>query len=446
MSFDLGTNLRRRSRDIKAFNPVKVTGIVTRVVGLVMEGIGPLTSVGETCLVFPKEGDGILAEPIESEVVGFTGDKILLMPLGDVRGIGPGSKFVIKKKGIGVKVGEQLLGRTLDGLGVPIDRLGVVGFDAEYPLYAKPPNPLDRRRITEPLDVSIKTINGLLTVGKGQRLGIFAGSGVGKSVLLGMMAKGTEADVNVIALVGERGREVKEFIEKDLGPEGLARSVVIVATSDQPPLIRMRAAFLATTIAEYFRDLGKNVLLVMDSLTRFASAQREVGLATGEPPATKGYPPSVFALLPRLLERAGNSASSGSITGFYTILAEGDDVNDPIADAVRAILDGHIILTRDLASQGHYPAIDVLASVSRVMIDVTSAEHRKAATEIRAVMATYKKAYDLISIGAYKKGSDAKIDRAIKLNDMITNFLRQDIGEGVNFSETVERLTHVAAL
>jgi len=389
MSFDLGTNLRRRSRDIKAFNPVKVTGIVTRVVGLVMEGIGPLTSVGETCLVFPKEGDGILAEPIESEVVGFTGDKILLMPLGDVRG----------------------------------DRLGLVGFDAEYPLYAKPPNPLDRRRITEPLDVSI-----------------------GKSVLLGMMAKGTEADVNVIALVGERGREVKEFIEKDLGPEGLARSVVIVATSDQPPLIRMRAAFLATTIAEYFRDLGKNVLLVMDSLTRFASAQREVGLATGEPPATKGYPPSVFALLPRLLERAGNSASSGSITGFYTILAEGDDVNDPIADAVRAILDGHIILTRDLASQGHYPAIDVLASVSRVMIDVTSAEHRKAATEIRAVMATYKKAYDLISIGAYKKGSDAKIDRAIKLNDMITNFLRQDIGEGVNFSETVERLTHVAAL
>lgn len=445
MSFDLTTNIKRRTRDVKGFNPVKVTGVVTRVVGLIMEGVGPLTSVGETCLVFPKEGEAGEVEPIESEVVGFTNDKILLMPLGDVRGIGPGSKFIIKKKGIGAKVGMQLLGRTLDGLGEPIDSLGPVSFDAEYPLYAKPPNPLDRRRITEPLDVSIKTINGLLTVGKGQRIGIFAGSGVGKSVLLGMMAKGTEADVNVIALVGERGREVKEFIEKDLGPEGLKRSVVIVATSDQPPLIRMRAAFLATAISEYFRDLGKNVLLVMDSLTRFASAQREVGLATGEPPATKGYPPSVFALLPKLLERAGNSAAAGSITAFYTILAEGDDVNDPIADAVRAILDGHIILTRDLASQGHYPAIDVLSSVSRVMIDVTTDEHRKAATDIRAVMANYKKAYDLISIGAYKKGSDPKIDRAIDLNDRITAFLRQDIGEGVSFSETVDMLAKVAS-
>jgi flagellum-specific ATP synthase len=445
MNFDLSANLNKMVKDLKGFNPVKVTGVVTRVLGLIMEGVGPLTAVGETCLVYPKEGGLTGVEPIESEVVGFANDKILLMPLGDVRGVGPGSKFVIKKKSVGAKVGEQLLGRVLDGLGEPLDRLGPLGYDAEYPLYAKPPNPLDRRRITEPLDVSIKTINGLLTVGKGQRIGIFAGSGVGKSVLLGMMAKGTEADVNVIALVGERGREVKEFIEKDLGAEGLKRSVVIVATSDQPPLIRMRAAFLATTIAEYFRDKEKNVLLVMDSLTRFATAQREVGLATGEPPATKGYPPSVFALLPRLLERAGNSASKGSITAFYTILAEGDDVNDPIADAVRAILDGHIILTRDLASQGHYPAIDVLSSISRVMIDVTSKEHRSAATYVRAVMATYKKAYDLISIGAYKQGSDSKIDRAIELNDKINAFLCQDIGEATSFEDTVDMLAAVAS-
>ncbi len=436
MSFSLAARMRRHIRDVENLNPLKVTGMVTRVVGLVMEGVGPLTSVGEMCLVFPKDG----GEPIESEVVGFNEDKILLMPLGDVRGIGPGSKIIIKKKGVGVKVGENLLGRTIDGLGEPIDGLGPIDFDGEYPLYSQPPNPLARRRIEEPLNVSIKAINGLLTVGKGQRIGIFAGSGVGKSVLLGMMARGTEADVSVIALVGERGREVKEFIEKDLGEEGLKRSVVVVATSDQPPLIRMRAAFLATAVAEYFRDRGRNVLLMMDSVTRFASAQREVGLATGEPPATKGYPPSVFAMLPRLLERAGTSESAGTITAFYTVLAEGDDVNDPIADAVRAILDGHIVLTRELASQGHYPAIDILSSVSRVMMDIVSPEHMRLAREVKSIMATYKKAYDLISIGAYKQGSDPKVDRAIGLIDKINSFLCQNMTEMADYEDSVQML------
>lgn len=429
-------SLRRRARDLESAAAVRVNGRVTRVVGLVMEGVGPGSSVGEVCHVFPKDGH----EPIPCEVVGFSEDKILLMPLGEVRGIGPGSRIVARKVSAAVKVGRGLLGRTLDGLGCPMDGLGPVDGEKEYPLYAAPPNPLSRKRIESPLNVGIRAINGLLTVGQGQRIGIFAGSGVGKSVLMGMMARNTEAEVNVICLVGERGREVKEFIEKDLGPEGVARSVLVVATSDQPPLIRMRAPLVATAIAEYFRDQGRKVLLMMDSISRFCMALREIGLAIGEPPATKGYPPSVFAHLPRLLERAGTSSGHGSITGFYTILAEGDDVNDPISDAARAILDGHIVLTRELASQGHYPAIDMLTSISRVMNDIVAPEHRKAAMDLKSVLATYRKAYDLISIGAYKEGSDPRVDHAIKTIDRINAYLRQDLHEGVGFDDSLQAL------
>ncbi len=436
MHTELASNLRRYVKEIEALSPIRMHGRVTRVVGLVMEGVGPGVSVGELCLVFPKDG----GDPIQAEVVGFSEDKILLMPLGDVRGIGPGSRIVARKSSALVRVGGGLLGRTIDGLGHPIDGLGPVEVEREYPLYRNPINPLHRERITKPLNVGIKAINGLLTIGRGQRVGIFAGSGVGKSVLMGMMARNTEADVNVIALVGERGREVKEFVEKDLGEEGLKRSVLVVATSDQPPLIRMRAAFMATAIAEYFRDHGSDVLLMMDSITRFATAQREVGLAVGEPPTTKGYPPSVFALLPRLLERAGTSQGRGTITGFYTILVEGDDVNDPVADAVRAILDGHIVLSRELAEQGHYPAIDVLSSVSRVMIDVVTPQHMSIATKVKSTIATYRKAYDLISIGAYKEGSDPKVDHAIKVIDRINNFLTQNIDERVDYDDCLQTL------
>lgn len=429
-------SLRRHKRTVEEVSSVRVNGRVTRVVGLVMEGIGPGSSVGEFCHVFPKDS----AEPIQCEVVGFSDDKILLMPLGEVRGIGPGSRIVAKRVSASVRVGRKLLGRTLDGLGSPMDSLGPIDAEKDYPLYSTPPNPLTRKRIESPLNVGIRAINGLLTVGKGQRIGIFAGSGVGKSVLMGMMARNTEADINVICLVGERGREVKEFIEKDLGPEGLKRSVIVVATSDQPPLIRMRAPLVATAIAEFFRDQGQNVLLMMDSISRFCMAQREIGLAIGEPPATKGYPPSVFAHLPRLLERAGTSAGQGSITGFYTILAEGDDVNDPVADAARAILDGHIVLTRELASQGHYPAIDILSSISRVMNDIVNPEHKKAAMGLKSVLSTYRKAYDLISIGAYKEGSDPRVDHAIKSIDRITAYLRQDITEGVGYDDSLQAL------
>lgn len=432
---------RKHRKAVEAHNPVRINGRITRVVGLVMEGLGPGAAVGESCHVYPKDS----REPVQCEVVGFSDDKILLMPLGEVRGIGPGSRIVARRHNAAVGVGMNLLGRTLDGLGNPLDGKGGIEPERLYPLYTTPPNPLSRRRIEKPLNVGIKAINGLLTVGKGQRIGIFAGSGVGKSVLLGMMARNTEADVNVIALVGERGREVKEFIEKDLGTEGLKRSVLIVATSDQSPLVRMRASLMATAIAEYFRDCGKDVLLMMDSISRFAMAQREVGLAVGEPPATKGYPPSVFAHLPRLLERAGTSEGEGSITGFYTILAEGDDVNDPIADAARAILDGHIILSREIASQGHYPAIDVLSSVSRVMTDVVTPEHRKYAMKVKSTLATYKKAYDLISIGAYKAGSDPKVDHAIKVIDKVNNFLRQDIPETVNYENCLQELFSLGA-
>ncbi|OGQ51939.1 MAG: EscN/YscN/HrcN family type III secretion system ATPase [Deltaproteobacteria bacterium RIFCSPLOWO2_02_FULL_53_8] len=415
---------------------VKVNGKVTKVVGLVMEGYSPGAAVGEFCSVYPKTG----GPAIECEVVGFSDDKVVLMPLGDLRGVGPGSAIVRLREHESVVVGKEILGRVIDGLGNPIDGLGPIKSEVRYPLYGLPRNPLERRRIDEPCSVGIRVIDGLITIGKGQKIGIFAGSGVGKSVLLGMMGRGAQAAVNVIALVGERGREVKEFIEKDLGPEGLKRSVLVVATSDAPPLARIKAALTAAAIAEYWRDQGADVLFMMDSISRFAAAQREVGLAAGESPATKGYPPSVFALLPRLIERAGRTEGAGTITAFYTILTEGDDLSDPVADACRALLDGHITLSRELAGRGHYPAVDVLASISRVMGDVVTPGHIERSIRVRAALAAYAKAYDLISIGAYKAGSDPTVDHAIKAIDKINSFLRQQMRETVAFEDSVQCL------
>jgi flagellum-specific ATP synthase len=364
------------------------------------------------------------------------------MPLGDMRGIGPHSIVVPSFKPLTVKVGEDLLGRVIDSLGCAIDGRGPLKCRQQYPLITRPMNPLDRRRIVEPLATGVKAIDACLTCGKGQRVGIFSGSGIGKSVLLGMIARHTEADVNVIALVGERGREVKDFIEEDLGPEGLARSVVVAVTSDQPALLRLQGAFIATTVAEYFRDMGMDVLLMMDSVTRFAMAQRQIGLAIGEPPTTRGYPPSVFALLPQLLERAGTSPT-GSITGIYTVLVEADDMNEPIADSVRSILDGHIVLSRDLASRNHYPAIDVLQSVSRVMVDVVSKHHTKMANEVRTVLATYKDAEDLINIGAYIDGSNPDIDYARQKIVAVNDFLTQTVEDRFAFGDNVPRLEEI---
>jgi flagellum-specific ATP synthase len=357
------------------------------------------------------------------------------MPLGDMEGISPGDEVIATSKPLSVKVGEELVGRILDGLGRPIDGKGEILTAEEYPLKNDPPDPLKRKRIKEVISLGIKSIDGILTCGKGQRMGIFAGSGVGKSLLLGMIARNTSADVSVIALIGERGREVRDFIERDLGEEGLKRSVVVVATSDQPPLVRLKASQVAHAIAEYFRDKGKDIVLMMDSVTRLCFAQREVGLAIGEPPATKGYTPSVYAMLPKLLERSGAS-DVGSITGLYTVLVEADDMNEPVADQVRSILDGHIVLSRELAVQNHYPAVDVLQSVSRVMIDIVPPEHLKIANKVRDILATYKEAQDLINIGAYVPGSNPKIDYARSVVDRINNFLKQDLFEKFEFSET----------
>ena len=371
---------------LREADPIRVYGRVDKGVGLVIEGLGPRANIGDVCLIQPN--DGAQDSTVEAEVIGFREDRILLMPLQEMRGIGPGSRIIAKGRQRYVRVGEELLGRVIDGLGNPMDGKGHINGQL-YAIYREPINPLLRTRITKPLDLGIRVINTLLTCGKGQRIGIMAGSGVGKSVLLGMMARHTEADVNVIALIGERGREVLEFIEKDLGKEGLKRSVLVVATSDTSPLARLRGAFLAIAVAEYFRSLGKNVLFMMDSLTRFAMAQREIGLAAGEPPTTKGYPPSAFNLLPRLLERAGNSDGEGTITGLFTVLVESDDMNDPIADAARAILDGHIVLSRELANHNHYPAIDVLQSVSRLMKDIVDDEQKLFVEKVLDVMATY---------------------------------------------------------
>ncbi|MEK6560440.1 MAG: flagellar protein export ATPase FliI [Nitrospirota bacterium] len=429
-------NLSKYHSIIEEVDLIKVYGKVTQIVGLIIEGHGPGSSIGELCDIYPR-GE---APVVEAEVVGFKGEKIQLMPLGDTRGLSPGSKIMAKRHRAYVRVGDNILGRILDGLGNPIDGKGDIIERVLYPIYNAPLNPLDRRRIEKPLDLGIKAINSLLTCGQGQRLGIFAGSGVGKSVLLGMMARNTSADVNVIALIGERGREVKEFLEKDLKKEGLARSVVIVATSDQPPLVRMRGAYIATAIAEYFRDCGKKVLFMMDSVTRFATALREVGLAIGEPPTTKGYTPSVFSVLPKLLERAGTCAGEGNITGLYTVLVEEDDLNDPIVDAVRSILDGHIVLSRDLATHNHYPSIDILRSISRTMIDIVSAEHLGYSRRLREVVSRYRKAEDLINIGAYKTGSNTEIDYAIGMIDRINKYLRQGIDEKVNLDNSIKGL------
>lgn len=432
-------NLAELTKRIEEIEPVALCGQVKRVVGLVIEAEGPNVSVGGLCEIEVSGGKNLMAE-----VVGFRDERVLLIPFGDPRGIEPGSKVFVRHD-VGVRVGEGLLGRVIDALGEPLDGKPLPRLSESYPLYAEPLRPFERARISEPLDVGIRSINALLTVGKGQRVAIMAGSGVGKSTLLGMMARHTKADVNVIALIGERGREVREFLERDLGPEGLARSVVVVATSDQPPPLRMRGAYLAMAIAEYFRDQGADVLVMMDSLTRFCMAGREIGLAVGEPPTARGYTPSVFAALPKLLERAGPKMGAGSITGFYTVLVEGDDFNEPVADAVRSIVDGHIVLTRELAHQGHYPAIDVLQSVSRVMPDIVSREQREAAKKLINLLAVYRKAEDLINIGAYVRGSNPEIDRALSKIEAINSFLRQDVAERADFEESVKKLFEVGA-
>jgi len=412
---------------------IRYSGTISQIIGLTIEARGPAVSIGEICKIFSKSN-----EVLDAEVVGFKEDKILLMPLGDITGIAPGSKVIATGQTLKVLVGHSLLGRVLDGLGNPIDQKGSIKGTKYYSVENKPPNPLKRKRISEILPLGIKAIDMFLTCGKGQRIGIFSGSGVGKSTLLGMIARNTYADVNVIALIGERGREVREFLEKDLMEEGLKRSVVIVATSDQPALIRLKGALLATAIAEYFRDEGLSVLLMMDSITRVAMAQREIGLAIGEPPVARGFTPSVFAMLPKLLERSGNT-DKGSITAIYTVLVDGDDFNEPISDTVRGILDGHIILSRSLANKNHYPAIDVLSSVSRVMYDIVDKEHWELSNRIKRILAVYKEAEDLINIGAYVKGSNSEIDYAINRIEGINKFLQQDINEKVDFSSLTEK-------
>lgn len=415
----------------------RVNGRVEQIVGLVIESTGPSASVGEVCWITPTDG----GKPVLAEVVGFRQNRVLLMPLGEMRGLGPGSEVVRTGESFKVLVGDALLGRVIDGMGMPLDGKGPLGsMSQSYPIHREPPPAMERRRISMPVATGVRAIDAVLTMGEGQRMGIFAGSGVGKSTLLGMVACNTEAEVNVIALVGERGREVKDFLERDLGEKGLARSVVIVATSDQPSLIRIQAALVATAVAEYFRDQGKKVMLMMDSITRFAMAQREVGLAIGEPPTTKGYTPSVFALLPKLLERAGTTSHQGSITGIYTILVEADDMNEPVADACRSILDGHVVLSRDLAAQNHYPAVDVLNSVSRVMRDIVKPEQLQAAGNIRSMLATYKSVEDLISIGAYVKGNNPKVDQAVAKLDSIQGFLRQSREDQAPWADTMQKL------
>ncbi|ACD23872.1 flagellar protein export ATPase FliI [Clostridium botulinum] len=408
-------------------------GVVNKVIGLTVEVKGIKAFVGELCIIYNEKN-----APVNCEVVGFKDGFVVLMPLDELIGISPGCRVVPMRKPLSVKCSDKLLGEIIDGLGKPLRGEELVQGE-DYPLENNPPDPLKRKRIKEIMPTGIRAIDGFLTCGDGQRIGIFAGSGVGKSTTLGMIAREAKADVNVIALIGERGREVLEFIEKDLGPEGMKKSVVVCATSDKPALIRLKGALTATAIAEYFRDKGKKVILMMDSVTRFAMAQREVGLAIGEPPATKGYTPSVFAKLPKLMEKSGTS-EDGSITAFYTVLVDGDDFNEPIADAVRGILDGHIVLSRSLAHKNHYPAIDILNSVSRLMNSIAPSEHIKAASIARDLLATYKESEDLINIGAYVKGSNKKIDLAISYHDKIEEFLRQTVNEKSNFDESISYL------
>lgn len=407
-------------------------GKVSQILGLTVEAVGLTTKLGDICRIYTESRDQFVL----AEVVGFKDKKVLLMPFGDLPGVGPSSYVISTGRSLEVPVGSAYCGRVLDGLGRPIDGKGDIKPQGYYPIMNKPPNPMERSRITEQLPMGIKAIDSMLTLGKGQRVGIFAGSGVGKSTLLGMMARNTSADINVIVLIGERGREVKDFIEKDLREEGLARSVLVVATSDQPALVRLKSAMVGTAIAEYFRDQGMNVMLLMDSLTRFAMAQREIGMAIGEPPVSRGFTPSVYAIMPKLLERAG-MMECGTITGLYTVLVEGDDMDEPISDTVRGILDGHIVLSRKMAHANHYPAIDVLQSVSRLMPDINSDAHMQKAAFVREMLATYRDAQDLIAIGAYKDGSNPKVDQAIALIDEINAMLCQQIGEKFSFEKTM---------
>lgn len=419
---------------IRSWGGLKTSGKITQIIGLLIESKGPSASLGELCYIYDKFGKKVLCE-----VVGFKDSHVLLMCLGEMTYISPGSEVYPSGEVHKIPVSRHLCGRVLNGMGEPIDNKGMIRAETYYPVTNSPPDPLKRKRILEPLETGVKAIDSLCTAGKGQRFGIFSGSGVGKSTLLSMIARMSAADVNVIALIGERGREVRDFLERDLGKEGMERSVVIVATSDQPALVRSKGAAIATTIAEYFRDLGHNVVFMMDSITRYAMALREIGLAIGEPPTTKGYTPSVFSSLPRLLERSGNS-DKGSITGIYTILMEGDDLNDPVADTVRSILDGHIVLSRKLASANHFPSISVLDSLSRVMKDIVDQDHNRWAGQLRDLLQVYKDAEDLINIGAYAKGNNPKIDQAIAKMDKINDFLRQGVVDSVSFDETLKIL------
>ncbi len=421
-------------------SPVSSKGRVKEAIGLLVRAIVPEARVGELCLIHNSRSP----VAVKAEVVGFQGGDVLLMPLGDLADIGPESEVVPTGRSLTIRVGEGLLDRVLNGLGEPMDAAekGPLNCFEEYPVYGRPPDPLQRNRISKPISIGVRAIDSLLTCGEGQRIGLFAAAGVGKSTLLGMIARNSEADVNVIILVGERGREVRDFLEESLGEEGLKRSVVVCATSNEPSLVRLKCAYVGTAIAEYFRGCGKRVLLMMDSVTRFARAQREVGLASGEPPARAGYTPSVFAELAKLLERTGNS-DKGSITAFYTVLVAGDDMNEPVADEVRSILDGHIVLSRELSAQGHFPAIDVLESVSRVMPAITDDAHRQAAANLREVLATYAKQKDLILLGAYRQGSDPKVDFAISKIEVVNSFLQQSAGDRPSAAEAVEQLKSI---
>ncbi len=432
INLDFGNLIQK----VREGNYIYSEGRVKKVIGLTIEVFGIRAFVGEVCTIYNEKN-----QPIPCEVVGFQDEDVILMPLGELIGIAPGCRVVPEEKPLGVKCSEDLFGKVLDGLGNPLNNEEILSGDL-YPLDREPPDPMKRRRIKNILPTGVRAIDGFLTCGEGQRIGIFAGSGVGKSTTLGMIARYAEADVNVIALIGERGREVLDFIEKDLGEEGMKKSIVVCATSDKPALVRLKGAFTATAIAEYFRDQGKKVILMMDSVTRFAMAQREIGLAIGEPPASKGYTPSVFAMLPRLMERSGMS-DKGSITAFYTVLVDGDDFNEPIADAVRGILDGHIVLSRDLAAKNHYPAIDVLKSISRLMSEIADEDHKDAASFYRDLLATYRDSEDLINIGAYVRGSNKKVDLAIKYNDGIIGFLKQKMNDHNSLDESLSMLKSI---
>lgn len=423
---------------LRSCQPVKMEGKIVKVAGIVAQANGPGMSIGSLCCIKNSSG-----QSMQAEVIGFNDKRVIVMPFGEMRGIEPGSRIVDINKNPSIKVGEAYLGRIVDGLGNPIDGKGSIQTKDDYPIYGNVINPLKREIINDVVDVGVRSINAMHTLGKGQRIAIMSGSGVGKSVLMGMISRHAVADVIVIALIGERGREVREFIERNLGEEGLKKSVVVAATSDSPALVRIRGAHLATTVAEYFRDKGLDVILIMDSITRFAMSLREVGLAAGEPPSAKGYTPSVFIQIPKLLERTGNVEQKGSITGIYTVLVEGDDMNEPIADTVRSIVDGHIVLSRDLAHKGHYPAVDVLSSISRVMHDIVEDDHLSMARKLVKVLATYREAEDLINIGAYIDGTDPQIDFAKKMIHKINSFLQQDINQSITFKESIDRLKEV---